>query len=853
MLNELKRSTYLEGDGVMLGWKQRKQLVQQLKRAVTQVGMLRRQGIQPQSGLVESLRQIDSVCQLQLSVERAPYYHDVFHGLEEALQRDWHQMKLEERQEASALLQDILGSVIVALQQEPRRRIIVFLPYKAAMWDSLESVWMAADADENCEAYVIPIPYYERKTDYTFGTMHYEGELFPDYVPIVDYRNVSLEAMHPDAIYIHNPYDEGNLATSIAPDYYANKLNQYTDCLVYIPYFTTTGGMGDGQRWCYSYDRVDYIIVQSESLIEFYDKSVDRKKIIPLGSPKFDRVIRLCKNRPEAPAEWYSYMDGKKVYFFNTSLSGLINNPWAFIKKMDYVFKTFREHTEACLLWRPHPLLESTFRSMRRDFLPYFLQLKQQFLDEKLGIFDDTPDIETAIAWSDAYIGDDGTSVTALFGVAEKPIFLLDNNINRLPANEDGQRIFYPLWKQVDSNWLATECNDLLWSPKGDGRYELYAHLSDYSYSQYYGGVFEQDEQIIVCPLNGQDMLILQDKKLVRRITLRNLSASPPRFVAACRYGRYIFLIPVRYPAIVRYDIQTGNVDYLEGCSQLVAGELDGRWLAGGYCLWQDKLLLASPADGNILAIDINTLATQQLLLDRDDKGGCLCLIPYGDEIWLLPRKGFKLRCWKPQTGELNAYEQVPEDFSCVHVPLRFDCDLLPWGTPLVTEDMVYLPPLWGNQFLKLDKKTGTFTSWEVPFKATCRSENCYFFSERCGDFQRQDSAGDKLFFYAPKRRLYRFDPEINQFSEQELVIEAANQKQLDKGFARQSEWMRYACLEDTRNTLTGFLEGKVYGNQFQKDEQMQAFSEIAAHIEGDAGSAIHQFIMEKISEKEGQ
>lgn len=42
---------------------------------------------------------------------------------------------------------------------------IVFLPYKASMWDSLESVWMAADADENCDAYVIPIPYYDRNPD----------------------------------------------------------------------------------------------------------------------------------------------------------------------------------------------------------------------------------------------------------------------------------------------------------------------------------------------------------------------------------------------------------------------------------------------------------------------------------------------------------------------------------------------------------------------------------------------------------------------------------------------------------------------------------------------------------------
>lgn len=38
----------------------------------------------------------------------------------------------------------------------PARTEAVFLPYKASMWDSLESVWKAADEDPNCDAYVIP-------------------------------------------------------------------------------------------------------------------------------------------------------------------------------------------------------------------------------------------------------------------------------------------------------------------------------------------------------------------------------------------------------------------------------------------------------------------------------------------------------------------------------------------------------------------------------------------------------------------------------------------------------------------------------------------------------------------------
>ena len=84
---------------------------------------------------------------------------------------------------------------------------IVFLPYKASMWDSLESIWQAADADPNCNAYVIPIPYYDRNPDGSFGTLNYEWDQYPEYVPVVKYDEYDFEKRRPDMIFIHNPYD----------------------------------------------------------------------------------------------------------------------------------------------------------------------------------------------------------------------------------------------------------------------------------------------------------------------------------------------------------------------------------------------------------------------------------------------------------------------------------------------------------------------------------------------------------------------------------------------------------------------------------------------------------------------
>ena len=101
------------------------------------------------------------------------------------------------------------------------RTEVVFFPYKASMWDSLESIWRAADADPDCDAYVVPIPYYDRKPDGSFDTCHYEGGELPAYVPVVHYDTYHIEEREPDVVYIHNPYDDVNYVTSVHPVYYS--------------------------------------------------------------------------------------------------------------------------------------------------------------------------------------------------------------------------------------------------------------------------------------------------------------------------------------------------------------------------------------------------------------------------------------------------------------------------------------------------------------------------------------------------------------------------------------------------------------------------------------------------------
>lgn len=336
------------------------------------------------------------------------------------------------------------------------RTTVVFLPYKASMWDSLESVWKAMDADPDCDAYVVPIPYYDKKPDGSLGQMHYEGKEFPKYVPITRYDEYSLDARRPDVIYIHNPYDECNHVTSVHPAFYARELRKYTDKLVYIPYFVLNEIQPDNQAaiddmkgFCFLPGTIyaDQVIVQSENMRQIYineyikaakemglgGEHIDRRflesKFLGLGSPKFDKVRNTKKEDLEIPAEWLKIIekpDGswKKVILYNTSISSLLRHNEKMLVKMKSVFRTFKEKkNEVALLWRPHPLIRATVESMRPEFKVEYDKLVKEYREEGWGIYDDTADMNRAIGISDAYYGDP-SSLVQLYQKTERPILI---------------------------------------------------------------------------------------------------------------------------------------------------------------------------------------------------------------------------------------------------------------------------------------------------------------------------------------------------------------------------------------------------------------------------------------------
>lgn len=330
------------------------------------------------------------------------------------------------------------------------KKVIYFLPYKASMWDSLESVWEKASDDGDCDAVVMPIPYCDRNPDGSARAWHWEGEDFPDYVPITNYRNVNLSEIHPDMIYIHNPYDGCNFVTSVAPEYYSDKLKECTEQLVYIPYFVSEEN-GATPEWAETHARMpvyvnaDIIVQQSEKMRDIYiqalvnlygenTRHIWEQKIKGWGSPKLDKVRHTKVEEKDVPEEWLQKIkkaDGtwKKVVMYGTGLGEMLKSEAKLLDKIENVLDYFKyRQNDVTLLWRPHPLIPATLDSMRPELSARYANIVENFKKADWGIFDDTPDLNRSIAICSAYYGDD-SSVIQLFQGVEKPVMIEDVEI----------------------------------------------------------------------------------------------------------------------------------------------------------------------------------------------------------------------------------------------------------------------------------------------------------------------------------------------------------------------------------------------------------------------------------------
>lgn len=571
---------------------------------------------------------------------------------------------------------------------------VVFFPYKASMWDALESIWLAAKNDPQCDAIVVPIPYYDRRPDGSLGEMYYEGGMFPPYVPIVDWQEYDLPARHPDVAFIHNPYDNTNIVTQVHSMYFSDTLKKYVGLLCYSPYFVVLDldTLKPHFATLPAVRNADVVIVQSEEIgrqylqvwEELFKKkqvgAVDvqnmQKKILPLGSPKFDAVARNGRETLELPEDWKRLIvrpDGtrKKVVFYNTSISNMLTYTVdidgriddRYLNKLESVLRYFKRRKDAVLLWRPHPLLAQTFASMRSPLYQRYRQIVRDYKREGYGIYDDSDELHRAIQVCDMYYGD-SSSVVALFQSTGKPLLLQDPNLLDYTKRFVTDELYYDgefVWgAALDFNGLFRI------HPK---TYEI-AYIGQFPGEKTEGyklflGIADQKGKLYFCPYNAKHIAVY-DKKTAEFFTIfldDTISEIDKKFTSLLVFEQFIYLQGSRAHTIVRIDTNTDEITYIDDWAKDLNRRESGdfEYYIQRGCIHEGYLFYFTPVIHSLLCININDLSYKFLSLQDVGANAFSKLLSDGKRLWMLqnPCENGVIAYFDPQTLSLNEVAKI--------------------------------------------------------------------------------------------------------------------------------------------------------------------------------------------------
>jgi hypothetical protein len=476
---------------------------------------------------------------------------------------------------------------------KPNKIEVAFMPYKAAMFDSLESIWRAAEDDPSCDAYVVPVPYHDYTPDHKLGQLHDESGLYPPDIPIADWRTYDVEFRRPDVIFIMNPYDEGNYVTCVHPDFHARRLANFTDMLAYSPYFVARGN-NISKEFCLSAGTIyaDKVFLQSEKIRQTYirvfrewakNSGITRQhplwgkagkpesKFVALGSPKFDAVVNAKPEDFELPDAWRKLIekpDGtrKKVVLYNARFTDFTAGVENMLAKLENVLALFKSRDDVVLWFRPHPLNLSCLEAMRPQFAQEYATMINDYRDAGWGIYDESAGLHRGIAWSDAYAGD-CSSLVVLYETVGKPVMVVGNSV--LAGESKNNSICFAghfddgkyLWFTASYANALFKMDKRSWKADYMGTVPEFTNLNASSY----GGIAECNGMLYFAPFYANCIGTYDLKScLFDKLAIKNLnSPRNHKCYTLCAYGSCVYIFGLTYPSIIKLNTDTKQMTYI--------------------------------------------------------------------------------------------------------------------------------------------------------------------------------------------------------------------------------------------------------------------------------------------------
>lgn len=746
-------------------------------------------------------------------------------------------------------LNNLLKSVIDGLNRLDLTYKVVFFPYSASMWDCMESVWEACKNDEQCECYVVPIPYYKFNASTSELESVYEGNRMPSYVNIIDYREFDFELENLDIAYIHNPYDERNRVTTVEPRFYTSKLRNHIRKVVYIPYYVTSGFVSQEHLDLPAYRNVDHIIVQSKNVAKAFDGSEFRHKVAALGSPKFDSVISKDKSENS---------DRKISVLLNTSLWQFLNDHIRYIRKIKLISEFVSQQSDLEVIWRPHPLLESTIHAMKSELLSDYYDLVSLVNKSPNIKIDQRASISEAVSLSDAYIGEESSSIVNLFSVTGKPLFFLDNSVNKIDFNSEMKVLMIAgsfvlnqaLW------FTSSEINGLFKMDLESRRVEYVGSVEDAPmWRPAFSGLDQTDSNIFLAPdFSESPCFYSVESRYFNSITLEDPQNRVNLHYSKVKsYGSQVFYFPLYEHTVLEYNRNSKTwTRHNDMVKALINGKEVTRNVVWDVFQDNDELWLCAGYTNRVVKLNMST-SKYDVYDVGSEKNGYASLVKHEGCLWLS----------ETSTGHIVKYHILKNQMQYHEIPdsiirknqskkLRYSHRKL-----LNMENYIIAIPSYSNGIVKINKTTYEMVVLAHTFfsdlellqlevdglkKPACMTEaivdDTRIIVQRTYD-------GALALIDVVDDTYEMFYPSLDDLEYKRVLGK-------HDGFEKIDQNAVFARRESCYFSLKGFFDDLVNDNLIAvTDRQLREAQDIAEYLDGTSGQNIHDYIMNSIKEDE--
>ena len=246
------------------------------------------------------------------------------------------------------------------------KETVLFLVSHLREWENVRLLWNEKIKSPESIPYLVILSYYDKDYDGSPMEWHMEDAIGfaksagVDDSRILNVKQISaeyLELLHPEQIYIQNPYDEWNSNISIPLLFYASNIRKYTDELIYVSPYGEGELYGKASR---EYRNMQYyvampgvmyadrILLNSENKKKWYVEKLSEfagEETKESWQKKIE-VWNTEVNSWQQYEQKNSEVTGKKKLLYGISLGTYMEDPEAAVQKIKNNLHIFEEHKD---------------------------------------------------------------------------------------------------------------------------------------------------------------------------------------------------------------------------------------------------------------------------------------------------------------------------------------------------------------------------------------------------------------------------------------------------------------------------------------------------------------------------